>query len=621
MSEKMNEIDLKPLNILSAILLYDYYLHHAQKDEGGETIDQKNSFLYQFQSRWYGEIDNALKQLFQDFTENKDDKSLMLFNAGKILLLSLYSRYYEASMSKWVLNFSRGGKVYPDDSLLIEKGILSGFAADYNKAAEEVISNYLTSIDPPNEDGPTTTVRVLPTIEVGHFFEDGEFCCNRAEILGIILNSAYYTLSGFFSAHLGANTIDFFQANKNSSGDTIISKLNSEYGVGDDKFYSFGQLAMIFDTIIDFVQKGIGQEFDDVFTKVFRSVGKVMRDIFNKRVQESADNEEFLESLLLNPDFEHPYDRAFAYLLNITSLSSAMSIGSKVVDLRKIYSRSLLFGKDYKPPFRAETYIEFSEANGRIWNLQNTYRTVIDPCAYELLLRKYIADRAVLKKTGENSKYVILWYQVHYMGNLIERIYKFWHLGNGPLKIVHVEDVYERNQLDRYIIKDINTIDYRDAFAKVQEILSSLNMRFFEAIRSEMDGNSEAFKAVHQLTEKVPIKNFTPADIIPQLFIGDGVKGHVYGFRTIDGMGKIENNMPVFESEDLNVGKLSKLNILDTGTDPENSHILPRPVYDVVSTKSFNSSVVEGEGGRDTAASLANILRNLYSNEYLHLIR
>jgi len=608
MPKIMNEIELKPLNILTAILLLDYYRDHSRKNTSGDPIGSKNSFSYAFQGNWWSQIDETLKGLFTDFHEKKDDKPVILFNGGKILLLSLYSRYYELTSS---LHFLREMAVgpYPDDSSLVERGLLNGFAADYNKASHDIVSDIIKEVH--GDD-----VVNVPLIDTERFFEVGEFCCNKSEILGILTNAAYYTLAGFFAGNLGGNVVEFFKSNKGASGSSIVSKLNGEYGISDDKFYTFGQLAMVFDTLVDFVERGIGVEFNDVLTKVFRAVGKEMRDIFDKRVKESSDNEEFIESLLVNPEFEHPYDRAFVYLLNITNLNSEMSIGSKTVDLRKIYSGSILFGKEYKAPFRAETYIDFPEANSRILALQNSYRTVIDPCSYELLLRKYLADRATLLKTNENSRYIILWYTVHWMGGLIDRISNFWNTANKPFQIIHMEDVCERNEMDRYVPKDINTIDYRDAFRKVQEVISGLNMRFLEAFKAEL-GTPGDYKTTSTMTDKYEIESFTPSDIVPQLFMG-GSSGKL---RTIDGVTKLEKGEGVFDSPEPNITKLSKLNLLDTESDPENTHVLPRSVYDVVSSNSFNASVVEGEGGREAASRISKTLRELYMGEYLSLVR
>jgi hypothetical protein len=608
MPKIMNEIELKPLNILTAILLLDYYKDHSRKNASGDLIGSKNSFSYAFQGNWWNQIDETLKELFTDFHDKKDDKPVILFNGGKILLLSLYSRFYELTSS---LPFLREMVVgpYPDDSSLVERGLLSGFAGDYNKQARDIVSDLLKEI---HED----EIINVPLIDTERFFEVGEFCCNKSEMFGIITNAAYYTLAGFFAGNLGANIVDFFKSNKNASGSSVISKLNGDYGIGDDKFYTFGQMAMVFDTLVDFIERGIGVEFNDVLTKVFRAVGQEMRSIFDKRVKESVDNEEFIESLLLNPDFEHPYDRAYAYLLNITNLNSEMSIGSKTVDLRKVYSSAILFGNSYKAPFRAETYVEFPEANSRLLALQNSYRTIIDPCAYELLLRKYLADRATLLKTNENSRYITLWYSVHWMGALIERISNFWNTANKPLQIIHMEDMCERNELDRYVPKDINTIDYRDAFHKVQETISGLNMRFLEAFKEDL-GTPGSFKTTSLMTDKYEIDSFTPSDIVPQMFMG-GSSGKL---RTIDGVDKLEKGEGVFDANDLNVSKLSKLNLLDNETDPENTHVLPRSVYDVVSSNSFNASVVEGEGGREAASRISKILRDLYMQEYLALVR
>jgi hypothetical protein len=155
------------------------------------------------------------------------------------------------------------------------------------------------------------------------------------------------------------------------------------------------------------------------------------------------------------------------------------------------------------------------------------------------------------------------------------------------------------------------------------EIINQINARYVEAYEMAVENSDKRVDDEPTVDEYYrKVESVKPSDYNFDT-TEDCVRAYMSGklpyLVTIGGINPKELTKYVAQ-EEIDSKKLTKLAILDKEFVSVEKSIIKSP-FEVVKSGSFNANIIDGTGGKDTASTLATIIKNCNNREICYLSR
>lgn len=602
----------KPGDIVTALMFLRF----------GETFGETTlgSFYDCFKVYEYLNVENLGKASSLIATKNdtnmgdyKTDHSQIFFNFGRLILLALTDAHFEQRLAAQHEN----RHFYTTSDEL--RGMLFGILSTYCDFSHSQLRKLVNEFAPDNIDNT-----ISPALYVKPYFEDGVLSLGAGEMLAVVATAAHYTLISFLMNNLEnlkfKEIFKYGEEAKSFDGKSLIKTLQDS--LDEVKLDSFFKLASIYNTILAYVERSIGKEFNDRFSIAFKAIGDTYTQVFDLRFD-------------INPENIHDYvidglykldDSVMLLTRELVDFEAPIYIGDHLTDLRKMYLKQI-YNADTSYSSVYNTILKDGITCKIDFDNIKNYTAVIDVAAYESLVKTAIFQYRQTQKTSKNDEYLQSFYQLKYIEHLISDVYKYWTTKKVPFKILGVDDMYVEVTAasgETYkALKDVNTIGYSTAYARAMEIINQINARYVEAYEMAVENSGKRVDDEPTVDEYYrKVESVKPSDYNFDT-TEDCVRAYMSGklpyLVTIGGINPKELTKYVAQ-EEIDSKKLTKLAILDKEFVSVEKSIIKSP-FEVVKSGSFNTNIIDGTGGKDTASTLATIIKNCNNREICYLSR
>jgi len=600
----------KPVDILTAIL----YLRYGNVF-GENALDAfyKNFKTYDsLNEEHLVKVSNFIaNKNIESMIDYKNDHANVFFNYGRLILLSLTH-----SLSRTLIKQEATTPLNIDFNALL--GSLNGVLSVYGDLAGNLLNNVNGEFD---KDGICDTISPVLVVKP---YSDADFTAlNHSEILPIIATALQYSMIGFifnnFSDDVLKSTFKFKEDVGYETFDgkeliqIVISSLNKT--TASDSFF---KCASIYNTIVSYIERSIGKTFNDRFSLAFKAIGSTYNLAFDLRFDITDDNQ---YDLIIDSEL-NMYDTCIVLIKEVTRPKSVVYIGDHTYDLRGMYLRQI-FDNNTEYSSCLNTIISHFGFNEDFSNLRN-YTSVIDAHAYDRAIKFAISEYRIVSTTEDQTEYIRSFYRLKYLEKLISDAFKCWSTNSAPRKIEGVDDLYVEETLQSgrtiKVIKNVSSVKYSIAYARVMTIITQLNARYCEAyeLYYATQGSSDKTELVskYKRTDSV-----IPVIDIKFDSITDCIRAYTSGklpyIATLGSAGdRVINRYLEDNSDEIDIAKIQKIGIFDKSYEGKQS-IFKTP-FEVMESDSFAYTLIENTGFSD---KIAPIFRNLSNAEIVYISR